>query len=116
MHFDEHVEGVDTEDGGGGGGGKHDASVAHAVWITVIGMRRAWSFERMDFTLLVRLRGAHRPAVQRSRWRRARVAAWHNGVVSDGAGHTTMTVGVFLQGGRDVRATGLLKTRGVSVS
>ena len=46
MHFDEHVEGVDTEDGGGGGGGKHGASVAHVVRIAVIRLRRASSEHR----------------------------------------------------------------------
>ena len=59
MHFDEHVEGIDAKYGGGGGGGKHGASVRCEVRNTVIGTAQAWFFERMDFTLLVRVRVAH---------------------------------------------------------
>ena len=112
MHLDEHVEGIDAEYGGGGGGGKHGETVRCGAPITVIGITRASSCDRTGRALLVRGRVAHLSAVQRSRRRRDRVAAWRNGVVSDGGGHTTMTVGVYLLGGSGVSAKCLLKTRG----
>jgi hypothetical protein len=86
MHLDEHVEGIDAEYGGGGGGGKHGETVRCGERNTVIGTARAWSCDRMDFTLLVRMWVAHLSAVQRSLHRRNRVAAWRIGFVSDRGG------------------------------